>query len=74
MIRSYALTAAAITLRVYLGIATGLHLPFNIAYPVIAWLCWVPNFAVTELVLLLTKPRAQGRSVATRSFTSTAHE
>jgi uncharacterized membrane protein len=72
MIRSYALTAAAITLRLYLGIATGLHLPFNVAYPAIAWLCWVPNLAATELVLLLIRSRAPGRSTRGHAYSSIA--
>lgn len=51
MIRSYALTAAAITLRLYLGLATATHLPFDTAYPIIAWLCWLPNLAVAEILV-----------------------
>jgi uncharacterized membrane protein len=72
MIRSYALTAAAITLRLYLGIAIGLHLPFNVAYPAIAWLCWIPNLAATELVLLLIRSRASGRSTGGHAYSSIA--
>ncbi len=48
MIRSYALTAAAITLRIYLGASQGLGLPMDASYPVIAWLCWVPNLLLAE--------------------------
>ncbi|MGX5801192.1 DUF2306 domain-containing protein [Bradyrhizobium sp. Arg314] len=51
MIRSYALTAAAITLRIYLGLAGAMNMPFIEAYPVIAWLCWVPNLLFAEIVL-----------------------
>lgn len=51
MLRSYALTSAAITLRLYLGAATAAKLPFADAYPAIAWLCWVPNLALVELAL-----------------------
>jgi len=43
MIRSYALTAAAITLRIYLPLIFVFHWPFAIGYPAIAWLCWIPN-------------------------------
>jgi uncharacterized membrane protein len=53
MIRSYALTAAAITLRVYLPLSIVFHWPFSIAYPVIAWLCWVPNALAAEVYLRL---------------------
>jgi hypothetical protein len=24
--------------------------PFGVAYPIIAWLCWVPNLVVADLV------------------------
>jgi uncharacterized membrane protein len=53
MVRSFALTAAAITLRIYLVAALALNLDFLIAYPIIAWLCWVPNAVGAELALRL---------------------
>jgi uncharacterized membrane protein len=52
MIRSYALTTSAITLRLYLLISVGMGLDFSIAYPAIAWLCWIPNWLVAELLFL----------------------
>jgi uncharacterized membrane protein len=51
MIRSYALTAAAITLRIYLPLIFAFHWPFAIAYPAIAWLCWIPNALAAEVYL-----------------------
>lgn len=48
MIRSYALTLAAVTLRVYLPASLIARLPMDVAYPAIAWLCWVPNVLVAE--------------------------
>jgi uncharacterized membrane protein len=51
MIRSYALTAAAITLRMYLPVSTVFHWPFSTAYPAIAWLCWIPNALAAEVYL-----------------------
>lgn len=51
MIRSYALTAAAITLRIYLPLSIVWHVDFSLAYPVIAWLCWVPNALFAEVYL-----------------------
>jgi hypothetical protein len=51
MIRSYALTAAAITLRVYLPLVFVFHWPFSVAYPAIAWLCWIPNALAAEVYL-----------------------
>ncbi len=43
MIRSASLTFAAVTLRLYLGVASATGLPFDPSYVTIAWLCWVPN-------------------------------
>jgi uncharacterized membrane protein len=48
MIRSYALTFAAVMLRIYLPVSGVIGLPFEGAYRVIAWLCWVPNLFVAE--------------------------
>jgi uncharacterized membrane protein len=52
MIRSYALTLAAVTLRLYLPISQIAHLDFMPAYRAISFLCWVPNVLVAELILL----------------------
>lgn len=48
MLRSYALTAAAITLRLMLPASAFLGLEFVPAYRVIAWLAWGSNLAVVE--------------------------
>ena len=48
MIRSYALTFAAVTLRIYLPVSLLAGIPFEPAYQAIAWLCWVPNLVVAE--------------------------
>jgi uncharacterized membrane protein len=48
MIRSFALTFAAVTLRIYLPLGMAAGIPFESAYPAIAWLCWVPNLIVAE--------------------------
>jgi hypothetical protein len=58
MIRSFALTFAAVTLRLYLPLATvAAGLSFQLAYPAIAWACWVPNLIVAEL-WIRTHPRS----------------
>jgi uncharacterized membrane protein len=54
MIRSYALTAAAITLRMYLPLSFAMKVPFDVGYPAIAWICWMPNLLVVELYLRLS--------------------
>ena len=51
MIRSYALTFAAVTLRIYLPIAIMARLDIGPAYQAISFLCWVPNLIVAELWL-----------------------
>lgn len=52
MIRSYAITFAAVTLRIWLPLFSGaLGYGFQEAYPMIAWLCWVPNLFVAELIV-----------------------
>ncbi len=51
MLRSYAMTAAAITLRLMLPLAGLLGFQFLPAYRAIAWLCWTTNLALVELYL-----------------------
>ena len=52
MIRNYALTFAAVTLRIYLPLAMQLmHWDFTASYRVISWLCWVPNLIVAEMII-----------------------
>ena len=49
MIRSYALTLAAVTLRIYLPVSmAGFGMDFLVVYPVISFACWVPNAIVAE--------------------------
>ena len=52
MMRSFALAFAAVTLRIYLGVLQALGFPFSEAYPVTAWLSWVPNLLLVEWWLL----------------------
>lgn len=52
MMRNYSLTFAAVTLRVYLPLSLAAGIPFETAYPVIAWLCWVPNLLVVEWLIV----------------------
>ncbi|WP_168074206.1 DUF2306 domain-containing protein [Caulobacter sp. SSI4214] len=51
MIRSMALTLAAVTLRLYLPFAALGPIPFFDAYRAIAFLCWVPNLLLAEVWL-----------------------
>ena len=57
MTRSYALCFAAVTLRLWMPLFLGAFgMSFSLAYPIIAWLCWVPNLAVAEWIIRRPKP------------------
>jgi uncharacterized membrane protein len=58
MTRNFALTLAAVALRLYLPAAIVGGLSLALAYPVVAWLCWVPNLLAAEW--LLRRGRATG--------------
>jgi hypothetical protein len=51
MIRSFALTLAAVTLRIYLLLAEALEFPAPGSYQAISFLCWVPNMVMAEWYL-----------------------
>ncbi len=51
MIRSYALTAAAITLRLYMPALIVVGVPFPITYRIVAWACWIPNLFLAEWLI-----------------------
>lgn len=57
MIRSFALTFAAVTLRLYLPIAPALPVTFEDAYRAISFLCWVPNLLLAEFYIRLRTVR-----------------
>jgi hypothetical protein len=48
MVRSYALTAAAITLRSCLPMLLVSGVPYNTSYRIVAWACWIPNLLFAE--------------------------
>src|SRR5262249_1998885 len=51
MTRSFLLTFAAVTLRLYLPLAGLLGLSFETSYALISWMCWVPNLVVAEMLV-----------------------
>lgn len=64
--RSVAITAAAITFRLFLGIGVAvMQLPFLTVYVPSAWLCWITNLAISEYFLYR---HAHCRNNATNSF------
>jgi len=61
MIRSWALTLAAVSLRLYLPLAQAMAFDLAASYRAISWLCWTGNLALAELWLagaLRRTPRA----------------
>lgn len=60
-VRSFALTFAAVTLRLYMPLFFAAGFAFEDFYPVQAWLCWVPNLILAEWWLL----RGDRQSAAT---------
>lgn len=69
MIRNFALTFAAVTLRLWLPILLMAQVPFGIdpelafnnAYQTVPWLAWVPNLLVAEAVIQVLIPQRQSR-------------
>ncbi len=52
MVRSYALTLSAITLRTYAFVLPSVvHLEGHRAYILISWLSWIPNLILAELII-----------------------
>ncbi|MEP7109742.1 MAG: DUF2306 domain-containing protein [Ferruginibacter sp.] len=51
MIYSYAACFAAVTLRIWLPLLIILFGDFIVAYSIVAWLCWVPNLLVANLIV-----------------------
>ncbi len=65
MVRSFALTFAAVTLRIYLPVGLSLNpSDFVLPYTIIAWACWVPNLLIAEAWLAWRSPRPVARARA----------
>lgn len=62
MIRSYALTCAAISLRVILPLGMAAGLEFLYAYWIAAWGCWTINLVIAEILIARRRP-AQAKAV-----------
>jgi hypothetical protein len=69
MLRSYALTAAAITLRILLPASAIVGLPMGPSYRAIAWMCWLINLGIVEIYLSFRPDTASRlpRSIKTRA-------
>jgi len=56
MIRSYALTLSALTLRAWkYGITNTMHIPPMDVYRIVAWLGWVVNLGIAEYIIYRSK-------------------
>jgi uncharacterized membrane protein len=56
MIRNFALTLAAVTLRTWLPLMIfALHWSFHVSYIIVSWLCWIPNLLVAEWIIAREK-------------------
>jgi uncharacterized membrane protein len=47
-LRSFSGAFAAVTLRLELPLAAAVGISFETAYPLVAWLCWVPNLLAVQ--------------------------
>lgn len=63
MIRNYALTFAAVMLRIYLPTFLMMGLAFPVAYAIVAWMCWVPNLLIAEWLFIRRPARRSIRRV-----------
>jgi uncharacterized membrane protein len=50
MVRNFSLGFAAVMLRLYIPASVVAGIDFAVAYPVIAWLCWLPNLLVAAAI------------------------
>jgi uncharacterized membrane protein len=71
MIRNFALTLAAVTLRHYMPfMLLVLHWPFRFTYITVSWLCWVPNLLIAEWMVRAGIGAAPPRTAAPRAATT----
>jgi len=61
MIRSWSLTLAAVTLRIYLPLLDPLGIGMLEGYRAISFLAWIPNLVVAELYLAARVPTRSGQ-------------
>lgn len=62
MIYSYSACLSAVTLRLWLPLLlVAFRLEFSLAYPIVAWLAWVPNLSVAHLIIARMRTSAAYR-------------
>ena len=52
MVYSYAACFAAVTLRILMPLLIAITGSFDLAYPMVAWLCWIPNLLFAHFVVI----------------------
>lgn len=67
MMRSYALTLSAVTLRFYLPASQIADIPIQIALPIIAWAAWLPNLLIAEWFIQARRLRSPLATLAIQS-------
>ena len=72
MVRNFALTFASVTLRLWLPASIASGVAFEVAYPVVAWLCWVPSLVLAEWLFNRKAGPAAAAPGARAATTSTA--
>lgn len=65
MMRSFALTLGAVTLRIQLPLSQLAGFSYADAYPVISFLAWVPNLIVAEMLIRFRTSRPLAASLRT---------
>ncbi len=70
MIRSYAVTWAAVSFRILIGVGIAAGLTFDISYRLTAWFCWLVNLGVAEFIIYkLMQARGQKKPAYQETIT-----
>lgn len=70
MIRSFALTLSAVTLRIYLSGFFAAGYEYEVASPWLGWICWVPNLIVAEWWIRRSRENVMKRASEVESLAS----
>jgi len=65
MTLNFSLTLAGVMLRLWVPVMVTSGIPFESAYLVVSWLCWVPNLVVAEAVFRASLRRANPPAAVT---------
>ena len=57
MIRSYAFTLSAVTLRGWMFVFSWFYMDYYTSYLIVAWLSWSLNLAIAELIIFYLNKR-----------------